>query len=81
MDITRKEIRAAFKAVGYRASFKTNPLTDKIVSLAFHGKSILKPDHGANCYHADFIAENKQAFDLKAKYLGSYLVDTEQKIV
>ena len=81
MDITRKVIRAEFKSIGYKASFKTNPLTDKIVSLAFHGKNILKPNHGSNCYHADFIAENKQAFALKVKYLGSYLVDTEQKIV
>jgi hypothetical protein len=81
MDITRKAIRAEFKAAGYKASFKTNSLTDKIVSLAFHGKNIIKPEHGSNCYHSDFIKEHKQAFDLKVKYLGSYLVDTEQKIV
>lgn len=83
MNTTRKDIRSAFKAIGYSVSFKRNPFNDGLCNLAFKDAGLLKPVvvASANCFGTDTLTKHKKAFDLAISYKGDYLTDTEQKIV
>jgi hypothetical protein len=83
MNTTRKDIRNAFKVIGYTVSFKRNTFNDSLCNLAFKSPEMLKPIvvAPANCYSVETIEKHKKAFDLANSYNGDYLTDTEQKIV
>lgn len=83
MNTTRKDVRSAFKAIGYSVSFKRNPFNDGLCNLAFKDGEMLKPVvvASANCFTVETVTKHKKAFDLANSYKGDYLTDTEQKIV
>ena len=82
----RKDIRKAFKTIGYKVSFKSNPFNRNLCNIAFLPMILDNPAQkpiiisSANCYSKELIGKHKTAFDLANKYKGCLLEDTEQKI-
>ena len=83
METNRKDIRAAFKSIGYSVSFQRNPFNPDICNLGFKTPDMLKPIvcNSSNCFSSETFEKHRLAFDLATSYKGQYLVDTEQKIV
>ena len=79
---TRSDVRKAFKAIGYRVSFKRNPFKDALCTIAFQSPDMLKPCEVSNgsVYGADFHQQHEAAFRLADIYRSQFLEDTEQKI-
>ena len=80
---TRSDIRKAFKAIGYRVSFKRNPIQDTLCTISFQSPDMLKPCEVSSCavYSAEFRLQHDMAFALSNNFRGQYLADTDQKIV
>lgn len=80
---TRKDVRTAFKAIGYRVSFKRNPFKDNLCTIAFMSGDMLKPCEvsSSSVYGAEFRLQHAAAFAIADSYRGQFLEDTEQKIV
>lgn len=80
---TRNDIRKAFKAIGYRVSFKRNPFKDTLCTIAFQSADMLKPCEvsSSSVYGSEFLQQHAAAFALANSYRGQVLEDTEQKIV
>lgn len=80
---TRSDVRKAFKAIGYRVSFKRNPFKDTLCTIAFQSPNMLKPCEvsSSSVYGADFYQQHENAFRLAGIYRGQFLEDTEQKII
>ena len=83
MQTTRKEIRKAFKEIGYSVSFKRNPFNDAICNIAFKNSEMLKPIvvASANCYSSETFHKHNVAFALANSFKGYKMTDTEQQIV
>ena len=81
--LTRTDIRRAFKAIGYRASFKRNPFNDALCTISFQSHGMLKPCEVSTCavYSVEFRSQHDMAFALINNFRGQYLDDTEQKII
>lgn len=79
----RREVRAMFKAIGYKVSFVRNPFNDALCNLAFKNDEMLKPVtvSASSCYSKEAFDLHKQAFDLVSSLKGTWLDDTEQKII
>lgn len=76
---TRNDIRKAFKELGYKVQFKTNPLTNRLTTLTVttaDDKWVI----GGDVYLAEHIAKHKAAFDLFRSVKGTVTEDTQQKI-
>lgn len=82
-NVTRSEVRQAFKAIGYAVSFRRNVTTDTLANLAFKSPDMLKPYvvQAANAISPEFYNQHKSAFELAVSFRGAFLADTEQKIV
>ena len=80
---TRIDIRKAFKAIGYRVSFKRNPFRGTLCTIAFQSPDMLKPCEvsSSSVYGAEFRQQHEAAFSMANGYRGHFLEDTEQKIV
>ena len=82
---TRNDIRKAFKAIGYKAGFKRNPMNDNICNVTFQDTegTLIKPVivSQSNIVSKEFYDKHKPAFDLAVSFSGVFLEDTEQKIV
>lgn len=80
---TRSDVRKAFKAIGYRVSFKRNPFKDTLCTIAFQSPDMLKPCEVSSCavYSTEFSLQHDAAFTLTNHFRGQFLDDTEQKIV
>ena len=83
-DMTRNEIRQAFKAIGYKVSFVRNPFFNgDLCNIAFQGPDMLKPCivSASGAYGVEFHQKHTKAFELALSFKGCILSDTEQKIV
>lgn len=80
---TRNDIRAAFRSIGYRISFRRNPLKDTLCTIAFQSPDMLKPCEvsSSSVYGAEFYQQHAAAFILAGIYRGQFLEDTDQKII
>ena len=81
----RNDIRKAFEAIGYKVGFKRNPFNCNLCNITFadtEGK-IVKPVtvSSGNVYSKEFFEEHNAAFELAAKLKGTFLEDTDQRIV
>ena len=81
MQTTRSEVRKAFKAIGYKASFKRNPFNDSLAAICFQSPDMLKPETLGNVYPVEYRQKHNPAFVLALRFKGMYLTDTDQKIV
>jgi hypothetical protein len=78
-NYTKKQIRAAFKRIGYKCNFSVNPFNGDLVALDFTDPSG-RTTKGSNVFGSDFFSTNKPAFELLALYRGGFLTDSDQRI-
>jgi hypothetical protein len=78
--MTRNDIRKKAKALGYKVKFKTNPLSDKLISLGFVDPDSGTSTNSANVFHADYRNKHKAIFDYLCTLHHTVLDDTRQKI-
>lgn len=80
----RNDIRKQFKNLGYKISFRSNPLNRNIVSLQISVDGM--PDQiikhaDANVFDRETYDQHRQAFELVSNLKNTILSDTNQKIV
>lgn len=80
--MTRSEVRAKFKAIGYRASLRANPHTDKLLSLYVSGSTIETPMliNSASVFSSNFYTLHKPMFDVSNEVRGQMMTDTMQRL-
>jgi hypothetical protein len=82
-NTTRKEVRAAFKAIGYKVAFKRHPLIQDATNLGF-----IFPENGfctigANIFSGETYEKHRAAFELLCSFADGqhFLECTEQRIL
>lgn len=80
MNTTRRDIRKAYAAIGYKVNFRTNSLAPHLCSQIIYLEDMSFRHAQGDLAGVELYNKHIEAFNLMNSYRGAFLTDTDQRV-